>query len=148
MMRQLKTLLLISIAIYASFSTAQEATEPIPEDPYAAKSLGYTSVAEALESLKAKPDVSVTVTRPDGWTIIQQKEPFAIWSFTPPSHYAYPAVVRRTLERKGSDLYMQMAALCQADKASCDKLIREFNELNERMKQSVRQQIQSNKDQR
>ncbi len=38
---------------------------------------------------------------------------------------------------------MNMTALCQASKAACDKLIAEFQELNERMSQSIRDKTKS-----
>jgi hypothetical protein len=33
---------------------------------------------------------------------------------------------------------MEMAVLCGGTKAACDKLVKDFNELNERMKQDLR----------
>ena len=113
--------------------------QPIQESPGAFKSLGYTSVAEALASLKAKPGVSVNVTKPDGWVIVNEPAPaFAVWSFTPEGHYAHPAVVRRAIKQDANGaVSVEMTALCQAEKEPCDKLIREFQQLNERMRQQV-----------
>jgi hypothetical protein len=112
-----------------------QSEKPIEESPDGASSLGYATVREALASLTAKPGVSVTVTKPDGWTIVNETSPeFAVWSFTPQSHYAYPAVVRRTLKQTNGQVHVVTTALCQADKLSCDKLIREFQQLNEKMR--------------
>jgi hypothetical protein len=88
--------LLALVLIVASAHSQQ----PIEESPGAAKLLGYPTVAEALTSLKAKSGVSVSVTKPDGWTIITEPAPvLAVWSFAPEGHYAYPAVVRRAIAR-------------------------------------------------
>ena len=95
-------------------------------------------MAAALESLKSTPGVSITVTQPDGWTIAVEPAAKAIWSFTPASHYAYPAVVRREVKERDGGVYVEMVALCQAKKVPCDKLIREFQLLNQRLSESMR----------
>ena len=100
--------------------------------------IGYSTVAEALAELRAKPGVEIQTTKPDAWIIIN--EPGSIqWSFTPSTHAAHPAVVRRTVKVNGEGgVYIEMSALCQAEKAPCDKLVEEFKELNDRIRQSVR----------
>lgn len=120
---------------------------PLEESRGAAQALGYASVSQALESLKAKPGVSINITKPDGWVIINEPNPtFAVWSFTPEGHYAHPAVVRRIIQqRPNGEVYVEMAALCQATKEPCDKLIREFQQLNERMREQVRARMQQGK---
>ena len=118
-------------------STAASASTPQQQS-----TIGYASVAEALSALKAKPGVQVEITKPDAWTIIS--EPGNVqWSFSPSTHGAYPAVVRRALKvNPDGDLYIEMTALCQAEKMACDKLIEEFKQLNERIRQSVRARLQ------
>ena len=105
--------------------------------------IGYATVEEALAAVKTKPGVQVEIAQPDGWTIVN--EPANVqWSFTPSSHPANPAVVRRELKANGGgDLSIQMSALCQAEKAECDKLLEDFKELNERIRQSVRAGMQN-----
>jgi hypothetical protein len=142
---------IVPLLLASGFTTclAQSDQRPLEESPGAANGLGYSSVSEALESLKAKAGVTVKVTKPDGWVIVNESSPvFAVWSFTPEGHYAHPAVVRRVIQqRPGGDVYVEMTALCQADKASCDKLIREFQQLNERMREQVRARLQQGKGQ-
>jgi hypothetical protein len=122
------------LLLSATNCSAQE-EKPIEELPNGAKSLGYSTVSEALASLKIKPGADVTITKPDGWIIINETSPeFTIWSFTPQGHYAYPAVVRRTIKQSNGQVHVVTAALCQADKLSCDNLIREFQQLTEKMK--------------
>ena len=60
--------------------------------------IGYHTVAEALDALKAKPGTTLTTTKPDSWVIVAEAGGRSIWSFTPPTHYAYPAVVRRQIK--------------------------------------------------
>ena len=100
--------------------------------------IGYATVAEALAELKAKPGVEIQTTKPDAWIIIN--EPGGIqWSFAPSTHAAHPAVVRRTVKVNGEGgVYIEMNTLCQAEKVPCDKLVEEFKELNDRIRQSVR----------
>jgi hypothetical protein len=93
--------------------------------------VGYPTVAAALEALKTKSDVSISVQ--GGWTIADDKAAHAIWSFAPAGHPAYPAVVRRALVQKDGFINMDMTALCQAAKEPCDKLMEEFKALNARM---------------
>ncbi|MDZ7919032.1 hypothetical protein [Rhodoferax sp.] len=105
--------------------------------------IGYPTVAEAIASLKAKPGVEVQITKPDAWTIVN--EPSGIqWSFVPSNHYANPAVVRREVKvnREGG-VFIEMRALCQAEKAQCDKLIEEFKVLNESMRQSIQSRLKA-----
>jgi len=108
-------------------SHAQEDLQP--DDAFARQTvIGYASVTEALEGLRAKQGVHI-VTKPDGWIIATEPTVYAQWSFTPPGHYAHPAVVRRLIEqRKDGEVHVEIAALCGADKASCDKLMAEFRE--------------------
>jgi hypothetical protein len=80
----------------------------------------------------------VSITQPDGWTIAVEPGTKAIWSFTPAGHYAYPAVVRREVKQRDGNVYVDTVALCQAEKAACDRLIRDFERLNQRMSESMR----------
>lgn len=120
-----------------------QSDKPIEETSGAGSSIGYASVHEALVSLKAKPGVNITVTKPDGWTIVNEPSPaFAVWSFAPEGHYAYPAVVRRSLEQSNGQVRVVTAALCQAAKQPCDQLIREFQQLNDKMRNQYRPPVQ------
>lgn len=100
------------------------------------RGVGYPTVAAALDALKARGDVSISVQ--GGWTIAEDQAAHVIWSFTPPDHPAHPAVVRRALVQKDGALNMDMTALCQASKEACDKLMGEFKALNARMSAEMR----------
>ncbi len=113
--------------------TLAVAEEPLPETENS--SIGYESVAEALAVLKAKPGTRVT-EQPDGWTVIVDDR--AIWSFTPEGHPAYPSAVRREAVERDGRVMVQMSVLCQAAKAPCDQLVRDFQQLNEQIGKQAR----------
>jgi len=137
---------LLLIAGSAAFAQLQEA--PSSPEPVHQSVIGYGTVAEALSALKSKPGVRIELTKPDAWTIVN--EPGNVqWSFTPGTHKAYPAVVRRAIKVNAEGgVYIEMSALCQAEKAACDKLLEDFRELNERIRQSVQARMQPGGQQR
>ena len=47
-------------------------------------------------------------------------------------------MVRREVKQRDGNVYVDMVALCQAEKAACDRLIRDFQRLNQRMSESIR----------
>jgi hypothetical protein len=103
---------------------------PLPE--LEKTDIEYHSVAEALTSLKARPDVTISTER--GWTIITDKKNLTIWSFAPDSYPAHPAVVKRAFrDRPGGGSDIDMSVLCEASKEACDQLVREFDAMNQRL---------------
>ena len=52
----------------------------------------------------------------------------------------HPAVVKRTIHRKDGKTQIEMTALCQAERAACDRLIDDFQEMNIRMGEYLRSQ--------
>jgi hypothetical protein len=132
-MRNLLAIFITSL-LFASFANADEVA---PE-----KGIGFKSVNEAMAFLKTKPTVNITVTKPDGWLIANDTSPFTVWSFTPEGHYAHPAVVKRELKQnEDGGVYVKMTALCQAEKEPCDRLIAEFEELNNKMRKNVQEKL-------
>jgi len=121
----MRIFLLVTLATLAFSAAAQEAN-----------GVGYPTVDAALAALKSKSGVNISVQ--GGWTIVDDRQSNAIWSFTPADHPAHPAVVKRSLVQKDSGVYIDMTALCQATKAACDKLMDEFNALNARVAQSMK----------
>jgi hypothetical protein len=110
------------------------ATE-IPEQ--SASTIGYTSVAAALTALQARKDVSISVQ--SGWTIITESGGLTIWSFAPRDNPAYPAVAKRVLYQEQGAWKLMMYIRCEADKASCDKFVQNFEALNIQMEQAINQ---------
>lgn len=103
---------------------------PIPESRQS--QIGYKSVADALNALKAQPDV--TIRTDNNWTIFIDERNFTIWSFAPTSHPAYPSVIKRQVTpRLGGGSEITMNVLCEASKPACDQLVRDFAALNNRL---------------
>lgn len=117
--------------VTANAAVAQQTSADSPAPP-----IGYSSVAAALEDLKTRRDVSISVQ--GGWTIVSEPAIKSLWSFTPDSHPAHPAVVRRTVIQRGDEILINMKGLCQASKDACDKLMAEFEALNAQMRENMK----------
>lgn len=96
---------------------------------------GYSSARQALEALRAKPGVNISVQA--GWTIIEDRANLTIWSFTPPGHRAYPAAIERKIVQEGGNIFVKMNVLCEAPKPDCDAVVAEFQALNSRIRQEL-----------
>jgi hypothetical protein len=107
---------------------------PIPEPG----SFAYSSVAEALADLKTKDGVSTEVSQ--GWTIATEADGLTTWSFTPSNHPAHPAVAKRVLSQEQDGWHIKMNVLCEAEKTACDQFVKDFEALNEQMRQAIEQQ--------
>ena len=101
--------------------------QPIAETP--GGSLGYPTVAAALEGLRASP--GLVFSTQNGWTIAVDEKARTIWSFAPSSSPAYPAVVKREVVQKGPMAAVKTSVLCEAAKQPCDDLVRTFAEMLE-----------------
>jgi Protein of unknown function (DUF4019) len=97
--------------------------------------VGYATVAEALQALHAK--AGVVFSTQAGWTIAQDSAAETFWSFPPPGDPAYPSAVKRQLIHNGGSIEMTMSVLCGSTKAACDHLVRQFQQLNAQMKASL-----------
>jgi hypothetical protein len=111
-------------------------TQPLPEAP--GSTIGFPTVAAALEALRARSDIQTSVQ--GGWTIVDDRANATLWSFSPQGYPAYPAAVKREIKQKNGAVYIEMNILCGATKAACDRLVLDFQRLNEAMKQHFRQQ--------
>ena len=94
--------------------------------------IGYPSVAAALDAVRAKPGVHTSSQ--DGWTIIEDGQALTMWSFTPPSDAAHPAVVQRKVVQEGDDIFVDTNILCEGPKPACDQLTARFNDLNNKVR--------------
>lgn len=137
---QVVALFAMVLAVQVSF--AQSGQTASTSEATGESVIAYATVQEALDALKARPEVRVETTKPDAWTTVSETGDVQ-WSFTPASHYAYPAVVRRATKKDAQgNLSLEMTSLCQAPKPSCDQLIKEFVALNERIRQEVKARLQ------
>jgi len=89
-------------------------------------------VAEALKELRAKPNVGISVQ--NDWTIVDESAKYALWSFAPKGHAAYPAVVKRKVVDENGMVSIKTDVICEARKAACDALVREFMQMNQNVR--------------
>jgi hypothetical protein len=110
-------------------AAAAKARAKLSTSPVIDPTLGFDTVAAARASLTARKDV-VLKPSDDGWLVVVETEPPAVWSFAPPGHPAYPAVFRRSVVEKDGHLLITTKTLCEAARAPCERLLHEFEELN------------------
>ena len=126
------------ILALAGAALAQPSPEPAASAPAQAR-IDYPTVAAARAALEALDGNGAVVTHPDGWMIVNEPLAAAQWSFTPEGYHAYPAVVRRTVKRgAGGAASVETAILCEASAEACARLRVEFENLNDRISQSIR----------
>ena len=135
---------LIVLLLLPSVAAAQDQSEklhdprPLPEADYS--TIGYPNVAEALKALRANPDARIVEQQ--GWTIVQEKDSaqdmMTLWSFAPESDPAYPAVAQRIVYKQDGAWLMRRNVQCEASKLACDKFVRDFEELDERLKREIK----------
>ena len=108
----------------------------VVRDAHADSSIGYPSVAAALEDLRSKPEIHFS--EQNGWVIADDREHFSVWTFAPEGDPSYPSVVKRTAVQQGKGVSMNMRVLCESTIRACDKLVADFNALNDRAVQSIK----------
>jgi hypothetical protein len=96
----------------------------------------YATVASALEAMRAKNGVKVSVQ--SGWTVIEDASTLSIWSFTPPGHPAHPAAIHRQVIKEGDHVSLHMKVLCEAPKLACDAMVAEFQKLNGQVREVLK----------
>jgi hypothetical protein len=105
-------------------------------DPTKSSGIGYPSVAAALADLHSKPEV--IFREEGGWIIAEDRSHYTLWSFATEGDPAYPSAVKRTaVQESGGNVTMSMNILCESKQDACDKLAANFNELNERARDSI-----------
>lgn len=138
-MRYLFIAIVLALAFIIPTCSPETVTET-PEPTVASteelpSTIGYPSVAAALSALRAREDVNISVE--EGWTIITEPGGLTIWSFSPPDQPAYPAVARRVFHQEAGAWFIKMDVRCEAEKAACDELQRDFEALNENMSEAM-----------
>lgn len=99
--------------------------------------IGFATVAEALAALRSRPGVQIS--QQGGWTIVTESASGTIWSFTPSDHPAHSSAVKRSVVSRDGSTYIDMKVLCEANKTACDKLVADFQQLNQRAAGSIRE---------
>jgi hypothetical protein len=100
--------------------------------------LKYKTVQEAYAALKTNPKTHFEYK--GQWIIasLSEGEDAGTWSFTPKGHLAFPTVVKRRPIQVDGQIVLDMKVICGATRDACDGLVREFEELNERMAEEIR----------
>lgn len=84
----------------------------------------FATVTHAMDALRARENVRVS--KEYGWTIMQDRDAGAVWSFTPEKHPAHPTMVKRTLIDHGRAVEIVMDGQCEADYEACEKVMAEM----------------------
>jgi hypothetical protein len=130
----IRAILAVSVFVTVPLAALGQSTVTTPLSEAPKSTIGYPTVKAALSALLAKP--GVRIEEQQGWIIVtdtQSANP-VLWSFTPPGNPAHPSVVKRSLvTQKDGSTNIEMKVLCEADKSSCDALVRQFQVLNDRV---------------
>ena len=121
---------LMFAAIFANVAVAQDT----PVKP--ASDSEYATVALALEALRTKSGVKISDLA--GWTVIEDGSTLSLWSFTPAGHPAHPAAIHRKVVQEDNNIFLKMHVICEASKPACDKVVADFEDLNQRMTKSLK----------
>jgi hypothetical protein len=78
--------------------------------------------------------------RDASYVAVSDKAKDTVWTFTVPGHPAHPSVVCRRPVQDGGEMRLEMNVRCGAAEAECQKLVRAFQELNQRMLRDLRKQ--------
>jgi len=134
----------LSLVIAAPGALFAQTTMEPPTTSNSQVGVGFKTVADALAALKTRPGAKISVSQPEGWTIITEQGGSVVWSFTPAAHPAHPAVVRRSII-VGEDGVprIEMASLCQGDRAACNRLMKDFRDLTERSSRAMKERMKS-----
>lgn len=115
---------------------AHTAPQPLPESK--SNDVGYPDVESARRALLGMSDAR-SYTTPDGWFVVERPAQYQLWTFTPATDPANPAVVKRTITTHGDGkVYIEMSVLCGASKEACDDLVRRFQALNQQIVENLK----------
>lgn len=95
--------------------------------------------AEVQERVSKAENVK-EIFRDASFVAFQNQKDFTTWTFALPTNPAQPAVVCRKPVRDGDNMVLQMDIVCEGPKIYCDKLKRDFEELNARMQMEIESQ--------
>jgi len=114
------TLVLATLAMGPATATAQLQQKAEAKE----STIGYPTVAAALEALRAKPGVRFAYE--DSWLVVSDPPTQTLWSFTPAGHPAHPAVVKRQVVEQNGAVGLSMTVRCEATKVACEAMVKMF----------------------
>lgn len=127
----------IFLAVALALGGVAAVAEPLPEA--AGSQIGFPTVAAALQALRALPDFHISVE--NGWTLAVDSANTTFWAFPPASDPSYPSAVKREFVKMNGDLLIHMSVHCEASKAACDKLVIDFQHVNDALREHVNEAL-------
>ena len=118
---------------------ASPASPASPVPPAPGNGIGYATPQAALDALRKRTDVEIGVQKK--WLVIRDNPNKAIWTFAPPDHPAYPAVIKRMVSSKDGNEKMETSALCQAKREACDAMMKEVRASDEKMRSTLQKNM-------
>lgn len=128
----------VSAVFVALLISAESLAADLTEESM--RTIGYSSVQAALESLIKKP--SVAVREQNGWTYIDDASDQAKWTFVPSGHPAYPTAAKQSVRIKDGNVWIDLKIECEADRDPCDKFAKDFRQYTEQLSGRMRKQLQ------
>ena len=120
--------------------TPASTVSSVPSTPPATSNgIGYATPQAALDALRKRTDVEIGVQKK--WLVIRDNPNKAIWTFAPPDHPAYPAVIKRMVSSKDGNEKMETSALCQAKREACDAMMKEVRAADEKMRSTLQKNM-------
>jgi hypothetical protein len=112
--------------------------------------IGYPTIIMARNSVIAGKDGVLKANakrfgwqeRTGPWHVVKEGKHIE-WAFTEGGHYAHPSVIKRIIDVGSADhVNVDMALRCEAEnRADCEKLLSEFNEVNKLIFQVYRKKF-------
>ena len=99
-------------------------------------SRSFARQADLLDEMRGNPDIQPLGERGTVAGFVDQGA-MAVWLFTMPGHAAHPAVVCSRVVEQGEDLRMRTEASCHGSARDCNRLVAEFQSMNDRLRQRL-----------
>jgi hypothetical protein len=96
---------------------------------------------QAMFDRLTKAEKLAETFRDKSYVAISDRATGTVWTFTIAGHPAHPSVVCRRPVPVGDRLELEMNVSCNAPEAACQKLLREFQDLNQRMIEAMKKQV-------
>jgi len=119
------------VVALASFGAAS------PADAQTICGRTFSTVPDLIEKVKGSENAQLLSGASQYVAYSEPKEQI-VWTFTAGTHPAQPAAVCRKILEKDGSFYVHMEVHCGATKPACDRLVEEFKNLNEQMREALK----------
>lgn len=133
----MRIILAVCLSIFLIGCATSQSPDDLGYEGHKKSESGKSRALETLERLQADPDVSFRTERE--WTVANKNtaDEKAVWSFPPETHEAYPSVVKRKVVEDDGIVRLVTTVSCGSTKVICDRLVRDFIQLNENVRREV-----------